>query len=73
MQSQHQEDAQYKIRKTRCPHALEKATWESGRIGPLTLNHDIRQRQAINFMPQPLYPQGESPWYPLKHENYAKF
>jgi hypothetical protein len=37
----------------------------SGDIAPCILDLGTRWRWVVSFMPQPLYPQGKSPWYPL--------
>jgi hypothetical protein len=42
-----------------------KAYWGSGNIAPRIPNLDTRMRGVVSFTPQPLYPQGKSPWYPL--------
>jgi hypothetical protein len=42
-----------------------KAYWGSGGIAPHILDLSTRWRLVVSFMPQLLYPQGKSPWYPL--------
>jgi hypothetical protein len=42
-----------------------KAYWGSGGISPCILNFGTTWRWVVSFMPQPIYPQGKSPWYPL--------
>jgi hypothetical protein len=42
-----------------------KAYRESGGIAPRILDLGTRWRWVVSFTPQPLYPQGRSPWYPL--------
>jgi hypothetical protein len=39
--------------------------WRSGGIAPCFLDLGTRWRWVVSFMPQPLYFQGKSPWYPL--------
>jgi len=39
--------------------------WGSESIAPHILNLGTRWRWVVIFMPQPLYPWGKSPWYPL--------
>jgi hypothetical protein len=53
-----------------CPCALTehhamKAYWESEGTAPRILDLATRWRWVVSFVPQPLYPQGKSPWYPL--------
>jgi hypothetical protein len=58
-----------------------EAYWGSGGIAPCILDFGTRWRRVVNFMPQPLYPQGKSPWYPLdrrlcgpqSHTKYLNF
>jgi hypothetical protein len=38
----------------------------SGGIAPRILDFGSRWRWLVSFTPQPLYPQGKSPWYPLR-------
>jgi hypothetical protein len=45
-------------------HAL-KAYWGIGGIAPCILDLGTRWRWVVSFKPQPIYPQGKSPWYPL--------
>jgi hypothetical protein len=37
----------------------------SGGIAPRILHLGTRWRWVVGFTPRPLYPQGETPWYPL--------
>jgi hypothetical protein len=46
-------------------HHAMKTYWGSGGIAPRSLDLGTRWRWVISFTPQPLYPQGKSPWYPL--------
>jgi hypothetical protein len=46
-------------------HHSMKAYSASGGIAPRILNLGTRWRWVVSFTPQPLYPQGKSPWYPL--------
>jgi hypothetical protein len=41
------------------------AYWGSGGIAPCIFDLGTRCRWVVSFMPQLLYPQGKSPWYPL--------
>jgi hypothetical protein len=42
-----------------------KAYWGSGSIVPRILDLGTRWRWAVSLTDRPLYPQGESQWYPL--------
>jgi hypothetical protein len=42
-----------------------KAYWGSRGIAPCILDLGTRWRCVISFMPQLLYYQGKSPWYPM--------
>jgi hypothetical protein len=42
-----------------------KTYWGSGSIAPRILDLGAGWRWVLNFTPQPFYPQGKSPWYPL--------
>jgi hypothetical protein len=42
-----------------------KTYWGRGGIAPRILDLGTRGRRVISFTHQPLYPQGESTWYPL--------
>jgi hypothetical protein len=42
-----------------------KAYWGSGCIVPRIRDLGTRERRVLRFMPQPFYPQGKSPQYPL--------
>jgi hypothetical protein len=42
-----------------------RAYWRSGDIVPCILELGNRWRWVVSFTPQPLYPQGMSPWYPF--------
>jgi len=42
-----------------------KTYCECGGITPRILNLGTRWRWVVSFTPQPLYPWGKSPWYPL--------
>jgi hypothetical protein len=46
-------------------HHAMKAYWGSGIKAPCILDLGTRWRCVVIFMPQPLYPQGKSPWYTL--------
>jgi hypothetical protein len=46
-------------------HHAMKAQWGSVGIAPLILWPRNRWRWVVSFTPQPLYPQGKSPWYLL--------
>jgi len=45
-------------------HAME-AYWGSRCIAPCILDLGTRWKAVVSFTPRPLYPQGESHWYPL--------
>jgi hypothetical protein len=47
-------------------HHTMKAYWGNGGIALRILDLGIRWRWVISFTPRPLYPQGKSPWYPLR-------
>jgi hypothetical protein len=42
-----------------------KAHWGSESIAPHSLDLSTRWGWVVSFMPQPLYPQEKSPWYPM--------
>jgi hypothetical protein len=42
-----------------------KAYWRSGGIAPRILDLGTIWRWVVSFTPRNLYPQGNSPWYPL--------
>jgi hypothetical protein len=42
-----------------------KTWWGSGGIAPYILDLGTTWRWVVNFTPRPLYPQGNSPFYPL--------
>jgi hypothetical protein len=46
-------------------HHAMKTYWGSGGIAPRILDLGTRWRWVVSFTPQPLYPRGKSPWYPL--------
>jgi len=46
-------------------HHAMKAYWGTGGIAPLTLDLWTRRRWMVSSTPQPLYPRGKNPWYPL--------
>jgi hypothetical protein len=46
-------------------HHAMKAYWESGGIALSILELGIRWRSVVSFTYRPLYPHGNSPWYPL--------
>jgi hypothetical protein len=45
-------------------HAI-KTYWLGGSIPPPIIGLGIRWRWVVSFTPQPLYPRGKRPWYPL--------
>jgi len=46
-------------------HAIKKMCWGSGNIAPRILDLGTRWRLLVKFTPRPIYPQGNSPCYPL--------
>jgi hypothetical protein len=46
-------------------HYAMKTYWGSGGIVPRILNFGTKWTGGVSFTPRPLYPQVESPWYPL--------
>jgi hypothetical protein len=42
-----------------------KVYWGSGGITPRILDLGTRWRWMVSFTPRPLYPPGNSPWYPF--------
>jgi hypothetical protein len=42
-----------------------KRYWGSGGVAPRIPDLGTRWRWVVSFTPQPLYPQGKNPWYPL--------
>jgi hypothetical protein len=42
-----------------------RAYWGNRGIPPCILDFSTRWRWLVSFMPEPLHPQGKSPWYPL--------
>jgi hypothetical protein len=46
-------------------HHAMKTYWRSGGIAPRIRDLGTRWRWVVSFTPRPLYPQGNSPWYPL--------
>jgi hypothetical protein len=46
-------------------HHAMKTYCGSGGIAPRILDLGTRWRWVVIFIPRPLYPQGNSPWYPL--------
>jgi hypothetical protein len=42
-----------------------EAYWACGGMAPRILYFGTRWRWMVSFRPQPLYPQGKGPWYPL--------
>jgi hypothetical protein len=42
-----------------------EGAWRSGCIDPHFLDLDTSWGWVVNFTPQPLYPRGNSLWYPL--------
>jgi hypothetical protein len=46
-------------------HHFMKKYLGSGGVAPRILELGTRWRWVVSFTPQPLYPQGKNPWYPL--------
>jgi hypothetical protein len=42
-----------------------KEYWGSGGVAPRILDFGISWMWMVSFTSRPLYPQGESPWFPL--------
>jgi hypothetical protein len=42
-----------------------EGVWGSGCIDPCFLDLSTNWRWVVRFTPQPLYPRGKNPWYPL--------
>jgi hypothetical protein len=47
-------------------HDAMKTYWGSGGIAPRLLDLGTRWKWVVSFTHRPRYPQGKSPWYPLK-------
>jgi hypothetical protein len=49
-------------------HHAMKTHWGSGGVAPRILDLGTRWRWVVSFTPRPLYPQGNSPSYPLERK-----